>query len=401
MKKLIICLRIFATFCVGTAICLAQGAGGEATKPPKSNPPKAEPKAKPKPTPTPKVIYVPSAPAPPANGDLTIRTFPPGSSVLLDGQPKGATGSDGLLPLKSVKPGEHLLVVRKAAFQESTRTILVRAGQSNLEEVSLTPSPGSLSVRPNVAGARIEIPNVGVFTDQLSGRQLQPGTYQIRVSKPGHKPEVKTVEVKPAEAAVVNLTLNPITPAEMLAQAETDFSSRNYASVITDCLNILQTQPEQPRANYLVGMSYYNSEQYAQSINYLVKAVALGEAVTLPIQHHRRAGFSDALVSGTLILHQRTLRFTGTSGGDFDVPVEKILELKPEPTKAGRLHVEVMILNKRNNKDEKKDYNFHVVQAGTRKFDPNRPDSIDVVYCSNPHCSAALDALYQLLSKAK
>jgi hypothetical protein len=403
-KKVTIYLSIFATFAtlyVATAVCLAQGGGGEEptkkkkNEPPKSNPSKTEPKTKPKPTPTPIVIYRerPTAPTPLPVGDLTIRTFPTGSTVLLDGQVKGVTGSDGLLPLKSVKPGEHVLVVRKAAFQEDTRKIFVKAGQSNLEEVSLNPSPGSLSVRTNVAGARIEIPGVGVFTDQVSEQQLQAGTYQITTSLTGYKPDVKTVEIRPAEAAIINLTLNPITVAEMLAQAETDFSASRLDAVIETCKTILAKQPDLARANLLIGVSLYHSKKYAESLGYLNKAISAGEKITLPIKHHHQALMNDSFCTGSLTMGAGTLAFSSPHG--FDVSASKLEAIRYEPIKAGRVSVDVLV--QRGSKERKDTYNFHVPRAFTRPYKPG--SSLIVKDCTD--CQEETGVLYQLLQRLK
>lgn len=396
MKKLSICLSLLAMMSSYAGPLYAfQGAGGE--KKGKS------PTATPKPS-------APSTPKPPANpprpatptADLSVRTNLAGCTVLLNGQPRGNTNQDGFLNLSELKPGNYTVTVRKAGYADGQQTITLGGGLNQQVSFALRAGAVAVSINTNVTGARIEIANVGSYTDRASV-QLQPGSYNVTVSKQGFGTTTREVEVAVGKPVSLTIPLSRITPEQMLAQAEQDFGNRRYPTVIATCRDLVQNQPDSPRVNYLLGQSYYNAEQYADGVPYLVKAITLGEQVTLPIKHHHRAGITglgDALCSGELTFHQGNFKFAGGCNQNFDTPYNKILVLKPEPQKAARLHVEVNVLNRRN-KDEKKDFNFHVYQTGLRKVDPNDPNSTDVVYCASQNCSAALDALYQLLQQIK
>lgn len=335
--------------------------------------------------------------------DLSVKTSPSGCNVFLNGQPRGSTTQEGFLNLDGLKPGNYTVTVRKPGYAEQQKTVTLYNGVNQQISFSLAATPGSLNVSVNVPGAQIEIGGAGSYNNRVTNLQLYPGRYNVTVSKPGFRTTTQEVEIAPGRPESLNVSLSRISAEEMLAQAERDFSNRRYPAVITVCRDIVQNQPDNQRVNYLLGQSYYNAEQYADGVPYLVKAVTLGERVTLPIKHHHRAGLTglgDALCSGELTFHQGNFKFVGGCNQSFDTPYSKILVLKTEPQKAARLHVEVAVLNRRN-KDEKKDFNFHVYQTGLRKVDPNNPNSIDAVYCASPSCSAALDALYQLLQQIK
>lgn len=191
MKYFLIPLLLIGSLSVSATLSYAQGAGADKTKP------------TPKPTPTPgsrrpprtneygekREMEFPRAPT----GELTITTNPPGCAVLLNKQPKGTTDGSGLLSLGSLRPGQYILVARKPGYREEARTVSVGAGRSEVVAVTLKPLPGSINIRASIAGARIEIPGVGSFTDNALAGEVAPGRYQVLVSKPGFRTEEMTI----------------------------------------------------------------------------------------------------------------------------------------------------------------------------------------------------------------
>jgi hypothetical protein len=336
-------------------------------------------------------------------GELTITTNPPGCAVLLNKQAKGTTDGSGLLSLGSLKPGQYILVARKAGYREETRMVNVGVGRSEVVTVTLSPLPGSLAVRAGVAGARIEIPGVGVFTDNAT-RSLAPGSYQVIVSKPGFRTEERTVEVRPGETATLTVPLSPVTPAEMVTQAERDFGQRRFDAVIAASRGVLSSQPDHARAHQLLGLSLYYTGHFAESVEPLAKAVRLGQEVVLPIKHHHRGanmGLDDALCEGKLTLSRNGLSFNSLNavGHDFTAPYQKLQEIKPENFKGGRLNIKVSLPEGKGEK--RKDYNFHVWQ--TQLVNTAQPGNRPLmnVNCRDQSCDAAVQMLYQLLMRLK
>ena len=314
---------------------------------------------------------------------------------------KGLTDISGQLNLKSLKPGSYKLLVRKPGYREYSNTIYIAAGQSNLVSAELAPLPGTLSVRTNVAGARIEYGGTssGAFTDQIAGQSLAAGQYQLRVSKSGYKTEVQSFVVNPAESVSRSITLNPVTAAELLAQAERDFQQQHYQDVIDSCLGALKSQPDNPLANHLLGTSYYLTEKFPESIPPLTKAVKAGREIVLPIKHHHRGPniTDDALCSGKLTFRKDSLAFNSVDlgGHDFLVPYNKIYEIKQEAHKAGRINLKLGI--PKGNKEERKDYNFHVSQA--QVVNTGQKSAYYQATCND--CQRAVEMLYQLLQQLK
>lgn len=183
-----------------------------------------------------------------------------------------------------------------------------------------------------------------------------------------------------------------------LSQAEADFRKQRYNTVITACTDILANTPNQPRAELLLGESYYNAGS-AKGLEYLSEAINMGETVTLPIKHHHYEGvlkLNEGLCSGYVKLTKATFEFHSeeTRAHDFTVPTDKIYDLRDESYKGGRLHLKVGIQT--GGTEVAQDYNFYAPPAGLRK-----QMTIMRVYCENPACQPTAQTLYQLLARFK
>ncbi|HEY1403129.1 MAG TPA: nuclear transport factor 2 family protein, partial [Pyrinomonadaceae bacterium] len=181
---------------------------------------------------------------------------------------------------------------------------------------------------------------------------------------------------------------------DLLAQAELDYGDRSYTEVIKNSREVLAVQPDNARANLLLGLSYLKGKRYTNSTPYLSKALVLGEAVKIPIKHHHYVFLTgDAFCEGYLAFGKNVFEFHSTSQGghDFSVPFSKIYELLMEQLHGGRLRVKVGI--QKEKKEDRKTYNFHLTEAYLSK------DQKNIV---NAHCNACeqdLQGLFQLIKQ--
>lgn len=367
-------------------------------------------KVKPKPTPTPKVTPRPAesprkapttpAPRPSASGELTIKTAIPGTAVTLDGRARGNTDRDGLLNLANLTPGDHILIVNKPGYQSEERRITVVSRESQIVEVALTPLPVALSVGVNIAGAKIQIANQ-TFEDAVTDLLLPPNDYEFRVSKPGYKTLSSRVELEVGKPKKISLTLEKVPVETLLAQAEESFKAMQYDQVIANCLDVISAVPDQPRVALLLGQSYFNKGNHTDSVFYLVKAVRLGEQVTLPIKHHNNSFTKgDELCSGQIILRKDSFEFqaVGSDHSFSAVPWAKLYELSIGLRRnVPQLHTRVGVV-KKNKKESKDDFNFFAAQSETRRSNPNLVTSTEV-FCQN--CQPTIDAIYQIMQQLK
>lgn len=227
---------------------------------------------------------------------------------------------------------------------------------------------------------------------------LHPGSHIVTVRRNGYRDEQRNVELHGGRSETISFTLSRIlSVSELVTNAEEAYRNARYGEVITACREALIAQPDNPRANLLLGEAAYMTGQ-VDSATPLWKALALGEVVTLPIKHHHAGmgiiitGKIDDLCSGNLVLQKGQIGFQSKEKSDenFSVQISKLVEVKNEDRKGGRLSVKVKL--PKGNKESDKTYNFHAMAAVAAR--PN-------VICGEPSCAATVDTLYTLLQKLK
>ena len=227
---------------------------------------------------------------------------------------------------------------------------------------------------------------------------VRPGSHVVTVRRNGYHDQQRNVELSGGRSETISFTLSRIlTVPELVTNAEESYRNARYDEVIAYCREALASQPDNPRANVLFGQASYMTGQ-ADSATPLWKALSLGEAVTLPIKHHHGSvgvlltGKLDDLCSGNLILRKGSIEFQSKEKSDenFSVRIDKIIEMKNEIRKGGRLSLKVKL--PKGNKETDKTYNFHALAAVV--YRPN-------VVCAEPSCSVTVDTLYTLLQKLK
>jgi S1-C subfamily serine protease len=223
------------------------------------------------------------------------------------------------------------------------------------------------------------------------------------------------VNVNPPVEPKLSIPDRPPSLREMVIKAETDFRNGRYDRVITACVELLKNNPDQRRANLLLGKAYYETKDYERSIPYLAKAIKLGEKVTFPITHHRRVfagegdnGPDNDLSEGEIILQKESIEFrrtsertkTGVQVSDesFSAPLSKIYELKYETDKSEKLKMEVGIqyTEKGVNKEKRRTYNFY---PGDAKVEHTgmKLTSMAKTQISCVSCSPVTKIIYNLL----
>lgn len=334
-------------------------------------------------------------PLPKGKGLLTITTRQSGSAIFVNGKSSGTISDEGVLRLPPLKAGQYKITIRKEHYEPQERSVQIVAGSSTTENFDLVPLKGSLTVIPNLSGAIIYIRGVE-YPDAVRNLSVDPGDYEVRVFKKGYQPFARTLTVGPGQPVSLPVTLEVLKVDEMVAQASNSLIRKDYAAVVSISREILNANPEEPRATLLTGLAYYYSDQYSLSSVFLTKALKLGQQVVLPIKHHHAVLLSDDLCVGRISIGQGVLAFNSTdrAGHDFIVPASKIYELTPEPRKFGRVHVRVGIQNK--NKEDKKTYNFHVFHSYLVQTSSG---GATFVRCDNCNEESAL--LYQLLKELK
>lgn len=336
---------------------------------------------------------------PKGTGALTINSTMAGCQVFLNGVSRGVTNTDGTLRLP-LKAGRYKVVLKKENYEEQERSVIVASGAEAVESFSLTAIQGRLTVNTSIPGADVTLNGVE-FPAGIRDLSIPAETYEVRVSKPGFRTFTKTITLNPRGSVTVDASLEPVPIEESLAQVASYLQAKRYPEAISSGREVLASHPNNSKANLLMGLAYYYSDQYSDGVEFLTKAITLGEQVVLPIKHHHAAFLSDDLCTGRITIGRGTIAFSSTDRGghDFIVPANKIYGLKFEPDKAGRVHVRVGIQKGKGTKEDKKTYNFHVIHAYLIPANPNDPSSIKSVRCDN--CGHEAQLVYQLLGQLK
>lgn len=199
-----------------------------------------------------------------------------------------------------------------------------------------------------------------------------------------------------------NLAVESPSPARpALADAESLFINQNYNEVIAVSRDLLAATPDHPRANLLLGSSYYKLKQYDQAVAPLLKAIMLGEEARLPVAIHRRvlvrvgaSGFDNELRAGEIIVRRGGVEFViGDASQRIRVPFNKVYEVVYERDKAEQLTLKVGV--QQGGREERVTYRFHPAEATVESKGLQGYPEASRVSCSA--CSGATKMIYNLL----
>ncbi|WP_375767217.1 PEGA domain-containing protein [Archangium gephyra] len=135
-----------------------------------------------------------------------------GARFFLDEQELGAMPKGPI----EVDPGEHVVAVRKSGYRDFSRRITAKEGELTELGVLLEPTAGFVSVKADVAGARVLINGEDKGAAPLDNVMLPAGSYEIVVQREGFRPESQRIAVRAGKEYTVDVNLRP----EAIAQSD-------------------------------------------------------------------------------------------------------------------------------------------------------------------------------------
>jgi serine/threonine protein kinase len=390
------------------AAAASSTAAGAAPGPPRAQPEPIAPAASdaaPAPV-APALTPVPSGSAPgdvaspvasaPASGSLTLRG-PAGSAVQLDGTDAGVVRPDGTLTLARLAPGRHVIAVGKDGYRREQRTINVAAGRTDVMDVSLTQLPGTLTVTANVHGATLQIEGMpGRYSDQISGVELAVGHHKITASREGYKPAAIDVEIRAGEPTRASLSLEALSPDELLGDAHNAFRLGDYEKAASSARTILMANPQHAGAVLLVGQASFRMKRYADSITYLGRAIDLGQEVELPVKHRHAGGLGlrEGYCDGTVVLSKAGFGYHGSASKEHDFITEpaKVLEAR-----SLQFRVDTRVAIRNGAKEDKKNFDF--VHPGVIRVAADNASLLTELRCVA--CDESMNVLFTLLQRLR
>jgi hypothetical protein len=116
-----------------------------------------------------------------------------GARLTLDGRDAGALSATPMTV--PVAPGDHLLVVRKAGYEDYSRRFTVKEGSTQDVKVALVATMGFARAISDVAGTKVLVDDVEVGTVPLSDILLKPGSREIEFRAEGFRPDIQRINV--------------------------------------------------------------------------------------------------------------------------------------------------------------------------------------------------------------
>ena len=307
----------------------------------------------------------------------------------------GTTDAAGVLALRGIAAGGHVVVARKPGYRDATATAGVVADRSEVVELSLVELPGRLTATVNAPDATLTVDGVGEYPLPVRGLELPPGRRRVTASRPGFVPAVEEVEIRPGEVAALSFVLERVPVEVALREAQGHFNLRNYREAADGAAAVLREYGEAGEAYLLLGRSWHALGRFEESADYLGRAVEAGHEVELPARHRHgglglRAGFCD----GVIRVSRREVSFRSAIGGDhsFTVTPDRI---RAVDVREDRVNTEIVVLDGGRERD--RDFDF--INTNTVRQSASDNSLFTELSCRN--CDASLLVLGAVLQKAR
>lgn len=185
-----------------------------------------------KPPPRPPKAKTPKEPPKPTTGSLNLNVVPFDCVVEIDNQQAAVDRTNGIVILNGIYPGSHSLAVRREGYQENRRSIDVNPGETTKLSITLAVVMGTLSVRPNVTGAAIELRSVthdrpvGTYAGGVDRMEFPPGEYEVTISKSGYVSSTRSITINSGASVEIEPHLDLLEPPKPSRPAPRPMSGR-------------------------------------------------------------------------------------------------------------------------------------------------------------------------------
>ena len=138
-------------------------------------------------------VPVPVAAA--GSASIEVASVPPGAEITVDGRWRGRTPQR----VTGLGAGSHRVVVEKAGYAPSERTMNLAGNSNHQLALALLPSSAALSIVSDPPGAEVHLNGESRGRTPVRIGDLAAGAHDISVSIPGHEPYHKRMSFKPGE----------------------------------------------------------------------------------------------------------------------------------------------------------------------------------------------------------
>ena len=155
-------------------------------------------------------IYATMSAIPPIEyGTLHLLVTPALSSVSLDGNPVGNVPVTGILIIREIVPGNHVVQVSKEGYATATNDIYISKNEIKKVPITLTATDnGPLSVISTPSGAQVILDGEAVGVTPLTLTEVSGGQHSIVLKMEGYNDYTDNISVT-GDGATVAATLVP------------------------------------------------------------------------------------------------------------------------------------------------------------------------------------------------
>jgi hypothetical protein len=148
-------------------------------------------------------------------GTLHLVINPTFANVSYDGQEVGVIPMTGILDIRNVVPGNHVVQVSKEGYITNTTEVTVQKNEILKVFIVLQPLyRAALSVTSNPPGAQVELDGKTVGMTPLTFSDVVTGSHTLRISMTGFNDyEESVILTSEGGSVVANLTPLPTTPS--------------------------------------------------------------------------------------------------------------------------------------------------------------------------------------------
>jgi hypothetical protein len=296
--------------------------------------------------------------------DLVLKTNLPDCEIFInDSQtPIGKSDEKGYFKYR-VETGNVLVQAKKTGYVADSVNVTPTTAQKEVL-LKLKPMPARITLTANITGAVARADKEEKTYDASETFSLEPGQHTLVISALGYAPLTLELDLKPNQIVLRAVTLNRLSVAELLNQAEQFYKKKSPVETLKLCKYVFEVEPNNAVANRIAGTVYLDRQDYATAESYLMKALAGNETVVLKIRRHYNEKFElssghDACV-GELRLNKNEIEYRGltVTAENFKVPYSQVQIIGQQIKKNVALCLSLKIADE---KGKKKDYNFFSV----------------------------------------
>jgi len=155
----------------------------------------------------PAVPTQPTVPEPAIDGFLSVTSTPSGADIAIDGRHIGEKTPHTAL----LMPGPHTIKLTLAGYQDWTKEVQVKGGETTNVHATLSQATGAISVTSTPSGASISLDGVPIRgITPYTIPNVDPGYHTIKLTLAGYQDWTETVSVTAGKTVKIGATLASI-----------------------------------------------------------------------------------------------------------------------------------------------------------------------------------------------